>query len=113
MSIKKEKRIRRHSKIRAKISGTSEMPRFAVSKSNKNLIAQLIDDTKGETIAYAWTKDAEGKTLKDKSIIVGKKIAEIAKTAKIEKVAFDRGGYIYTGNIKALADAAREGGLKF
>jgi large subunit ribosomal protein L18 len=108
-----EKRIRRHKKIRAKISGTAERPRLAVFKSNKNLVAQLIDDIKGETLVHVWTNSLEGKTLKDRSIAAGKKIAELAKAAKIETVVFDRGGFIFAGNIKALAEAARENGLKF
>jgi len=108
-----EKRIRRHKKIRAKAFGTSEMPRLAVSKSNTNLIAQLINDEKAETLAYAWTKGETGKTLKERSEAVGAKIAETAKGLKIEKVVFDRGGFIYSGNIKALADSARAAGLKF
>ena len=108
-----EKRIRRHKKIRARVSGTAKKPRLSVSKSNRNIIAQLIDDEKSETLVYAWTKDVEGKTLKEKSVAVGKKIAEGAKAKKITEVVFDRGGFIFTGNIKALAEAAREAGLKF
>ena len=107
------KRNRRHARIRAKVSGTAEKPRFSVNKSNKNIIAQLIDDQKNETIAYVWTKKLEGKNLKERSITAGKEIAKIASEKKITEVAFDRGGFIYTGNIKALADAAREAGLKF
>ena len=110
---KNQKRIRRHSKIRAKVSGTAARPRLSVSKSNRNLIAQLIDDEKGETLAYVWTKDMTGKTLREKVIAAGKKVAEDAKAKKIEKVVFDRGGFIFTGNIKAFAEAARENGLKF
>ena len=108
-----EKRIRRHNKIRARVSGTSSRPRLSVNKSNANIIAQLIDDDKAETLVYAWTKDAEGKTLNERAISVGKKIAEGAKAKKITEVVFDRGGFNYTGNIKALAEAARESGLKF
>jgi len=108
-----EKRIRRHARIRSRVSGTSEKPRFAVHKSNTNIIAQLIDDKKNETLAYVWTKNMEGKTLSEKSVAAGKEIAKIASEKKISEVAFDRGGFIYTGNIKALADAAREAGLKF
>lgn len=108
-----EKRNRRHARIRSKVSGTAEKPRFSVHKSNNNIIAQLIDDKKGETIAYVWTKKMEGKGLKEKSIAAGKEIAKIAAEKKISKVAFDRGGFIFTGNIKALAESAREAGLKF
>ncbi len=110
---KKAKINRRHKKIRARVSGTSVKPRLSVSKSNRNIIAQLIDDKKGVTIAYVWTKLESGKTLKERSIEAGKKIAELAKTKKISEVVFDRGGYMFTGNIKLLADAARDGGLKF
>ena len=110
---KKDKVIRRHKKIRARVSGTAVRPRLSVSKSNTNLIAQLIDDTKGETIAYAWTKLETGKTLQERTISAGKKIAELAKAKKISKVVFDRGGYIFAGNVKLLADSAREGGLEF
>jgi large subunit ribosomal protein L18 len=112
-TTKEQKRNRRHTRIRAKVSGTADKPRFAVSKSNKNIIAQLIDDEKGETLAYAWTKSVSGKTLSEKSVEVGKEIAKQAKAKKIEEVVFDRGGFIYIGNIKAVAEAAREAGLKF
>jgi len=110
---KVEKKNRRHKKIRAKISGTEIRPRLAVNKSNRNIIAQLINDEKGETLVYVWTKNIEGKTLKDKVEVAGKKIAEEAKAKGIETVVFDRGGFIFTGNIKALAESARANGLKF
>jgi large subunit ribosomal protein L18 len=110
---KAEKRIRRHTKIRAKISGTALRPRLAISKSNSNMIAQLINDDKGETLAYVWTREFKGKTLVERAILAGKQIAELAKAKKIDQVVFDRGGFIYTGNLKAFADAAREAGLKF
>ncbi len=113
ITTKFQKRTRRHQKIRARVSGTATRPRLSVSKSNKNLIAQLIDDEKNETLAYAWSRDAAGKTLAERAIATGKKIAELAKAKKITEAVFDRGGFIYTGNIKALADAAREAGLKF
>lgn len=113
IKTKAEKRIRRHQKIRAKVFGTNEKPRLAVSKSNKNIIAQIIDDKKGETLAYVWTKNLNGKNMSEKSAEAGKKIAELALAKKIKKVVFDRGGYIYTGNIKTLADKAREAGLEF
>jgi large subunit ribosomal protein L18 len=114
MSVtKQQKVIRRHKKIRARVSGTADRPRLAISKSNRNIIAQLIDDTKGETIAYVWTKLENGKTLKERTEAAGKKIAELAKAKKITTVVFDRGGYIFTGNVKLLADTAREGGLEF
>jgi large subunit ribosomal protein L18 len=110
---KKDKINRRHKKIRTKVIGTALKPRFSVSKSNSNLIAQLIDDKKGETLAYSWTKFEPGKTLKERSISAGKKIADLANSKKIKEAVFDRGGYIFTGNIKLLADSARDNGLKF
>lgn len=110
---KTEKRITRHKRIRSKISGTSEKPRLAVFKSNSNLTAQIIDDVKGETLAYSWTKNQKGKTLKERAEQAGKEIAEKAKEKKVKAVVFDRGGFVYTGNLKVLADAAREGGLEF
>ena len=113
MKTKSEKRIRRHARIRAKVFGTAERPRLAVSKSNKNIIAQIINDDKGETLCYAWTNTEKGKTLKEKSESAGKKIAELAKDKKITKVVFDRGGFIFTGNLKILAEAARTNGLEF
>jgi large subunit ribosomal protein L18 len=102
--IKQQKIARRHKKIRATISGTAERPRLSIFRSNKFIYAQLIDDVKGHTLGQA--SGPEAKT-------VGVEIAKKAKTAKIEKVVFDRGGYLYTGQIKAVADAAREGGLVF
>jgi large subunit ribosomal protein L18 len=110
---KEQKRNRRHNRIRAKVSGTADKPRLAISKSNKNIVAQLINDDKGETLAYAWTKNMKGDSLEAKAVEAGKEIAKQASAKKIETVVFDRGGYIYTGNIKKLADAAREAGLKF
>jgi large subunit ribosomal protein L18 len=113
MKTNLEKRTRRHSRIRAKVSGTSERPRLAVFKSNKNITAQIINDEKGETLCYVWTNKEAGRTLAEKSVSAGKKIAELAKDKKISKVVFDRGGFIFTGNIKALAEAARTNGLEF
>ena len=89
------------------------MPRLSVFKSNRYISAQLIDDQKGVTLAAAHSKVAVGKTLLQKSANVGKDIATKATAKKIKKVVFDRGGFIYTGCVKALAEGAREGGLKF
>jgi large subunit ribosomal protein L18 len=106
-------RARRQKRIRAKVAGTADRPRLSVFKSNKFLYVQLIDDDKGNTLASGSTKEIKGKT----PVIAAKELgAEIAKKAgakKITKVVFDRGGYIYTGKIKAVAEGAREGGLKF
>lgn len=104
---------RRHKKIRAKISGTTEMPRFSVFKSNKYLYAQLIDDTKGNTLVSASSAQLDKKAKGDEATEVGKMIAKKAIEKNIKKVVFDRGGYLYAGKIKAIADGAREGGLQF
>ncbi len=111
--IKKEKRVRRHARIRAKISGTKEKPRLSVFKSNKHISAQLIDDHNAVTIASVHSREVKGKTVMEKSAFVGEAIAEKALAKKIKSVVFDRGGFIYTGCVRALADAARAGGLKF
>jgi large subunit ribosomal protein L18 len=112
-----EARKKRHYRLRRYLSGTAQRPRLTVFKSNKYIYAQLIDDVAGHTLASASSLDAS-LGLKSKSNIeaataVGKKIAENAKGKQIETVVFDRSGYIYHGKIAALADAAREAGLKF
>jgi large subunit ribosomal protein L18 len=109
-------RIRRHARVRGKISGTAECPRLNVFRSAANIYAQLIDDTKGVTLAAASTldKDFEGNGgNKEAARKVGNKIARIALEKGIEEVVFDRGGYIYHGRVQELAEGAREGGLKF
>ena len=113
---RKMERARRHLRIRKKISGTQERPRLCVYRSNKNIYVQLIDDVAQKTIIAASTLDKEIKTKyanKQAAKEVGTLIAKRAKDKKIETVVFDRGGYIYHGIIKELAEAAREGGLKF
>ena len=113
--IKQTKIARRHKKIRSTLSGTALCPRLNVFRSNSNLNLQLIDDTKGVTLASAHSteiKDAK-KTKVETSEALGKLIAEKAKAKKIEKVVFDRGGYKYHGRVKAAAEGARAGGLKF
>ena len=113
---RKADRERRHARVRTKISGTTECPRLAVCKSNKNIIAQIIDDTKGETLVYVSTLDKDIKTKKankEAAKEVGTAVAKKALDKKIETVVFDRGGFIYHGVVKELADAAREAGLKF
>lgn len=112
-NIKKERRERRHNRIRAKVFGTSEIPRLSVYKSNTRLIAQIINDDKGETLASISTSDFNKGTLKERAGEAGKKIALDVKKKNIEKVVFDRGGFLYAGNIKTFADSARGGGLKF
>ena len=113
MAFSKESRrnkIRR--RVRATISGTSEMPRLAVFRSNKEIYAQLINDIDGKTIAAASSKDAKGTKI-EQAGAVGKAIAEKSIAIGVSKVVFDRGGYLYHGRVKALADGARESGLKF
>lgn len=110
---------RRHRRIRVKMSGTTERPRLAVRRTDKHIYAQLVDDESGRSLGMTSTLDPAikgeltGKTKSERSQIVGKRIAEIAKEKGIGKVAFDRGGHIYHGRVKALADSAREGGLDF
>ncbi|MFA6158733.1 MAG: 50S ribosomal protein L18 [Candidatus Paceibacterota bacterium] len=113
-NIKKQKRVRRHAKIRSRVFGTKEMPRLAIFRSNRYVYAQLIDDDAAKTIVSASSLEAKGKEKKvDVAFTVGKEIAQKAVALKVEKVIFDRGGFGYKGRVKALADGAREGGLKF
>ena len=112
-----EMRVERHKRVRNKLSGTSEVPRLCVFRSNKNISVQIIDDQKSITLVSTSTLDKDV-NLKNKSNIevakeIGKKIAEKAKANNINKVVFDRGGYLYHGRVKALADSAREAGLEF
>ena len=112
----REARLRRHRRIRGKVAGTAERPRLAVFRSNKGIFAQLVDDETGRTIAGASWLGLPKSFKGDKSAQateVGKAIAAAAKKAGVETVIFDRGGYLYHGRVKAAADGAREGGLKF
>jgi len=110
-------RTRRHLRVRKKVIGTAERPRLVVTRSTKHIFVQVIDDTKGHTLAWASTAEADiraaegDKTAKSK--LAGTKVAERAKAAGIGAVVFDRGGNKYHGRLAALADAAREGGLDF
>ncbi len=113
ITAKTEKRDRRHRRIRAKVRGVSDRPRLSVFKSNKYIYAQVIDDTDAKTVVSASSLGKKGKGMMEKAKTVGKEIAEKAQTKKIKKVVFDRGGYVYTGKIKALAEGAREAGLEF
>jgi large subunit ribosomal protein L18 len=115
VQTKEQARLRRHRRVRSKVSGTAQRPRLAVYRSNARIYAQLIDDASGHTLAAASTGEKQlAKTSRaDGPAAVGKLIAERAKAAGIETVVFDRGGYLYHGRVKALADAAREGGLTF
>lgn len=116
---KNKERQRRHERVRKKLSGTAETPRLCVYRSLNHIYAQVIDDVKGVTLCSASTLDKEVKaqlkdaTKSEAAKIVGKKVAERALAKKIENVVFDRGGYLYTGRVQAVADGAREAGLKF
>jgi len=112
-NIKTQKRIRRHKRIRAKVVGTKAIPRLSVFKSNKYLYAQIIDDDKGNTLVASSDKEVKGKTKTERAREAGRELAKNAQAQKIAKVVFDRGGFIFTGRVKALAEGAREGGLKF
>jgi large subunit ribosomal protein L18 len=112
-------RIRRHARVRAKVEGTTEKPRLSVFRSLNHIYAQVIDDTKGVTLASASTLDPEvnssleGKVKKSQAELVGQLVARRAMEKGVQQVVFDRGGYQYMGRIQALADAARKQGLKF
>ncbi|HBB45051.1 MAG TPA: 50S ribosomal protein L18 [Clostridiales bacterium] len=116
---KNDAREKRHQRIRNKISGTSQCPRLSVYRSTSEIYAQLIDDEKGVTLYSASTLDKEvkpllaGKTKTEQAQIVGETIAKRALKGKIKQVVFDRGGYLYMGRVKALADSARSAGLEF
>lgn len=106
-------RVRRHNRIRAKVKGTAVMPRLAVFRSNRFITAQIIDDVKGVTIASASDRNMAKGTKTARAKGVGVEIASAAKTKKITTVVFDRGGFLYAGRVRALAEGAREGGLQF
>ena len=113
---RKLERERRHRRVRTKISGTAECPRLCVFRSNTNVYAQIIDDTKGITLVQASTLDKEVKTKhsnKEAAKEVGTLVAKRALEKNIKTVVYDRGGYVYHGVVKELAEAAREGGLEF
>ena len=109
-----EVRQARHARVRTKVSGTSSIPRLNVFRSNSNIFAQIIDDDKKITLAYATTINSKlSGTKTELATAIGKEIAEKAKKAKIKQVVFDRGSLIYAGRLSALADAARKEGLEF
>ena len=112
---KHQARLRRHRRVRGKVSGTAERPRLVVHRSNRGIFAQLVDDETGRTLASSgWTAVAEVKGSKsEQAAEVGKSLAAAAKKAGIEQCVFDRAGYLFHGRVKALADGAREGGLRF
>ncbi|BBY79970.1 50S ribosomal protein L18 [Mycolicibacterium pulveris] len=115
--VRRTARKRRHARLRKKISGTAELPRLVVHRSSRHIHVQLVNDLNGTTLAAASSIEPDVRAVdgdkKAHSVRVGQLIAERAKAAGIEQVVFDRGGYTYGGRIAALADAAREGGLKF
>jgi len=114
---KEDKRHRIHKRIRKKINGTTGIPRLVVYRSNKEIYCQLVDDLKGHTLLAASSRDKgftfSGGNKVEQAKAVGKAIADKAKSANVDQVIFDRGGYLYHGRIKALAEGAREGGLQF
>lgn len=116
---KNQDRLKRHKRVRKNISGTTECPRLCVYRSLNHIYAQIIDDTTSTTLVAASTMEAavakavNGKSKKEAAKIVGKKLADKALAKGITTVVFDRGGYLYTGRVAALADGAREAGLKF
>lgn len=114
--VRNEKAIalkRRHARVRAKVSGTAARPRLSVWKSSTTIYAQLIDDNAQKTLGQANARETKGKTPLERAAAVGRLIAERAKEKGIETVSYDRGGFRYAGHVKALAEAAREAGLKF
>ena len=116
---KNQERLRRHTRVRKKVSGTAETPRLSVYRSLNHIYVQVIDDTKGVTLCSASTMEKEIKgavkdmTKTEAAKLVGKKVAERAIKKGVKAVVFDRGGYLYTGRVQAVADGAREAGLNF
>mgnify|MGYP003484217704 CR=1 FL=1 len=116
---KNQDRIKRHKRVRAKIKGTAEAPRLSDYRTLNHIYVQIIDDVKGNTLVTASTLDKElkgtfeGKDQKAQAFAVGELVAKKAKAKKIKTIVFDRGGYLYTGRVQALADGARKGGLQF
>ena len=115
MLQKQVNRLRRKQRIRAKITGTATKPRLSLFRSSNNIYVQMIDDTQGKTLAFAsdLSIDTKWLTKTQRAQKVGEEIAKLAENLKIQDVVFDRGGFSYHGRVKTLADAAREGGLKF
>jgi len=113
---KRDARLRRHHRVRKQVRGSAERPRLAVFRSNRHISAQVIDDRAGTTLAAASTHEADlrdGSSNKDAAAKVGRLVAERAKQAGVERVVFDRGGFLYHGRVAAVAEAAREAGLEF
>ena len=113
-TTKRQARLRRHRRVRGKVAGTAERPRLVVFRSNRGISAQLIDDAAGRTLASAsWKGVSSSGSKTEQAAAVGKALAAAAQKADIESCVFDRAGYLYHGRVKALAEAAREGGIKF
>lgn len=113
ITYKAERRDRRHRRVRAKVHGTEKRPRLSIYKSNTQVIAQIVDDERGKTLASATSIKEKGKTPRERAEAAAKVLVKSAKTKGIAKVVFDRGGFEYIGTIKAFADAVRAGGLEF
>ncbi len=114
--VKNPKTLRRESRkrrIRARVFGTAERPRISVFRSNTRMVAQVIDDVAGKTLAYVSTSAVSGKDMKEKVLNAGAELAQKMKDKNIDSAVFDRGGYAYVGNVKTFADAVRDGGIKF
>ena len=110
----REARLRRHRRVRGKVSGTAERPRLVVFRSNRGISAQLVDDASGRTLASASSKGVSASGSKiEQANAVGKALADSAKKAGVDSCVFDRAGYLFHGRVKALAEGAREGGLQF
>ena len=110
---REQQRHRRHLRVRKKVSGTADRPRLVIFRSLKHISAQIVDDVAGRTLLTVSSTDLETGKKTEKSLEVGKRVAERAKSAGITKVVFDRAGYKYHGRVKAVADGARKGGLEF
>jgi len=110
---KTKARVRRHARVRARVFGNANAPRLTVFRSNKVLYAQLIDDEKGVTLAAADSRGVSGSSPVERARVVGEAIAKAAQGKKVTRVVFDRGGFLYTGQVKAVAEGARAAGLKF
>jgi len=113
LQFKQASFARRKARVRAKIRGTAERPRLSIFKSHRYMYAQIIDDDLGRTLAAADSREIKGKTPVERAKGLGALIANKAKAAKVKKIVFDRGGYMYAGKIKMTAEAAREAGLEF
>lgn len=112
-TLKTERRESRHARVRARVAGTAERPRLSIYKSNTRIIGQVIDDRAGTTIAAVSSSDEKGKTPAERAVAAAKTLAARAIEKGVTQVVFDRGGFLYTGSVKAFADAARAAGLEF